>query len=237
MATNSEAAAGDVTIDLTCEPPVIRPRSWHLQGVAEGQVRVLDDLDLALDGMMLARLTEGTRATASFTARRRGEETIVAEQHCDIRVLARNEWGGSAGIPDILAAFVEPNDPAIATLLHLTSDHLRMAGKPDGLEGYQGASKARIWQQVEALWRAVGSLDIRYVNPAPSFERVGQKIRPPNAAGDEGCLRPAETPRGITGQVCGGSRARLILFRDRGLALCRLPNLTPAQGQNDRSGR
>ena len=46
-----------------------------------------------------------------------------------------------------------------------------------GAEGYQGASKARIWQQVEALWRAVGSLDIRYVNPAPSFERVGQKIQ------------------------------------------------------------
>lgn len=180
LVTNSEEAAGDVTIDFTCEPPVIWPRSWHLQGVTEGQVRILDDLDLTLDGKMLAGLTEGTRAIASFTARRRGEESIVAEQHCDIRVLARNEWGGSAGIPDILAAFVEPNDPAIATLLRLTSDHLRMAGKPDGLEGYQAASKTRIWEQVEALWRAVGSLDIRYVNPAPSFEREGQKIRPPS---------------------------------------------------------
>jgi hypothetical protein len=77
----------------------------------------VDDLDLTLDGKMLAHLTEGTRAIACFTVRRRGEEPIVAEQHCDIRVLARNEWGGSAGIPDILAAFVEPNDPAIAILL------------------------------------------------------------------------------------------------------------------------
>ena len=180
LAINSEEAAGDVTISLTCEPPVIGPRTWHFQGVIKGQVRVVDDLDLTLDGKMLTRLTEGTRAIASFTARRSGEESVVAEQHCDIRVLARNEWGGSAGIPDILAAFVEPNDPAIATLLRLTSDHLRMAGKPDGLEGYQTASKARVWEQVEALWRTVGSLDIRYVNPAPSFERVGQKIRPPS---------------------------------------------------------
>ena len=177
---NSAAAAGDVTIDMVCEPPVAGPRSWHLQNVVAGQVRALDDLDLILDGKMLAALTEGTRAVASFTARRRQEGTILAERPCDIRVLARNEWGGSGGIPDILAAFVEPNDPAIASLLRLTSDHLRIAGKPDGLEGYQATSKARLWEQVEALWRAVGSLDIRYVNPAPSFEKIGQKIRPPS---------------------------------------------------------
>ena len=180
VTANSAEALGDITIDLACEPPVIGPRSWHLQGVTEGQVRVLDELDLTLDGKMLANLTEGTRAVASFAARRRGDTCVLTECHCDIRVLTRNEWGGSGGIPDILAAFVEPNDPAIATLLRVTSDHLRMAGKPDGLEGYQAASKARIWEQVEALWRAVGSLDIRYVNPAPSFEKVGQKIRPPS---------------------------------------------------------
>lgn len=180
MATAMEPA-GDITIDLTCEPSVIGPRSWHLQGVVNGQVRGLDDLDLTLDGTMLAALTEGTRAVATFTARRSGAggETL-AELRRDIRVLAHNEWGGSAGIPDILAAFVEPNDPAVGKLLHLTSDHLRMAGKPDGLEGYQATNKSRIWEQVEALWRAIGSLDIRYINPPPSFERIGQRIRPPH---------------------------------------------------------
>jgi very-short-patch-repair endonuclease len=143
LMANSPEAAGEIAIDLTCEPPVIGPRSWHLQGVAEGQ-------------------------------------EILAELKCDIRLLAHNEWGGSAGIPDILAAFVEPNDPTVSKLLHLTSDHLRTTGKPDGLEGYRAKTKARIWEQVEALWRAIGSLDIRYVNPAPSFEQTGQKIRPPS---------------------------------------------------------
>ena len=38
LTTNSEEAAGDVTIDLTCEPPVIGPRSWHLQETTAGQV-------------------------------------------------------------------------------------------------------------------------------------------------------------------------------------------------------
>jgi hypothetical protein len=181
LRVNATEAVGDVTLGLTCEPPVIGPRSWHLQGVAEGQIRVLDDLDLILDGKMLASLTEGTRAVATFTATRRGgREETLAELRREIRVLAHNEWGGSGGIPDILAAFVEPNDSTIGKLLHLTSGHLRTAGKPDGLEGYQATNKGRIWEQVEALWRAIGSLDIRYVNPAPSFERTGQKIRPPS---------------------------------------------------------
>ena len=155
---NSADAAGDVTIDLNCEPPVIQPRSWRLQGIVEGQTRILDDLEVTLDGKMLSELTEGTRALATFTARKPDAAgQVLAERECELRVLARNEWGGSAGIPDILAAFVEPNDPAIATLLKMTSDHLRMAGRPDGLEGYQAPSKGRIWEQIEALWRAVAA--------------------------------------------------------------------------------
>ncbi|MGD0110071.1 MAG: disulfide oxidoreductase, partial [Rhodopila sp.] len=177
-------AAGDIIVELACEPSVIRPRLWVLQSVKENETRVLSDLDVALDGKILDALTESTRAVVTFTVRRCGlaDDALgekLGERNLDLRMLARNEWGGSGGIPDILAAFVEPNDPAIGKLLRLTSDQLRAAGKTDGLEGYQATSKARLWEQVEALWRAVASLDIRYVNPPASFEVVGQRIRPP----------------------------------------------------------
>ncbi|MBP0447449.1 DUF3320 domain-containing protein [Roseomonas sp. SSH11] len=171
---------GDVTLRISCDPPVIGARDWRLQGVSRGQVRVLSDLDLTLDGPLLADLTEGTRGTATLTARRGGPEgEVLAELRRDLRVLAHNEWGGTQGIPDILAAFVEPNDPAVARVLRLASDDLSARGRPDGLEGYQEGRKPRVWEQAEALWRAVCSLDIRYVNPPPSFEQVGQRIRPP----------------------------------------------------------
>jgi hypothetical protein len=219
LRTHSLGALGDVTIDLTCEPPVIGSRSWHLQGVTEGQVRVLDDLDLTLDGKMLASLTEGTRAITTITAKHRGGEETLAKLQRDIRVLAHNEWGGSGGIPDILAAFVEPNDPAIGKLLHLTSDYLRTAGKPDSLEGYQATSKGRIWEQVEALWRAIGSLDIRYVNPAPLFERTGQKIRPPSQIYTEKlatCLDLAVLFAACIEAI--GLRPVIVLIRDHAFA-------------------
>ncbi|GAL98954.1 hypothetical protein AA0312_1073 [Acetobacter tropicalis NRIC 0312] len=51
--------------------------------------------------------------------------------------------GGLSGIPDILAAFVLPNDPAIARILRSASEILRQAGQSPSLEGYQG-DKVRV---------------------------------------------------------------------------------------------
>jgi very-short-patch-repair endonuclease len=220
LRAGTQEALGDVTIDLVCEPAVIGPRSWRLQGIGPGQVRPLQDLDLALDGAMLTGLTEGTRATALFTARRGGPDgEVVAELRRDLRVLAHNEWGGSSGIPDMLAAFVEPNDPAVAKILRLASDQLRARGKSDGLEGYQAPSKARVWEQAEALWRAVRSLDIRYVNPPPSFERTGQRIRPPRQILEERlatCLDLAVLFAGCLEAI--GLRPVIVLVREHAFA-------------------
>ncbi len=112
----------------------------------------------------------------------RGE--LIGEFTQDIRILAHNEWGGTAGIPDILAAFVQPNDPAVARIIHDASDLLRASGKMDSFEGYQG-SKTRVWEQVQAIWGAVCRMDVRYINPPPSFVGGGQRIRTARQIGEE----------------------------------------------------
>ncbi len=119
-----DEAPGEVEISLFCDPPVIRPRTWRLGGVAAAQVRPIADLDIGLDGPFLSALTEATRAVVRVAATANG--TTLAELQQDVRILAHNEWGGCAGIPDILAAFVEPNDPAIARILRATSDKLKL---------------------------------------------------------------------------------------------------------------
>jgi very-short-patch-repair endonuclease len=174
---------GDVTINLEAVPPAIAPKTWRLGAVGAGQVRALRDLDLALDGPWISSLTEGVRGAITFTVRT--GDCVVAEERRDLRLLAHNEWGGSAQISDLLAAFVEPNDPAVPRILRKASDLLRAQGKPDGIEGYQATSKARLWEQINAIWSAVCSLDIRYVNPPPSFEKTGQRIRPPRQIMEE----------------------------------------------------
>ncbi len=178
----SEATLEEVTIDLACEPAVIRPRSWHVQQLGPGSIQADLDRDVQLDGAMLESLTEAVRGSVTLTARCAG--TVVAQCQQDVRVLAHNQWGGTAGLPDILAAFVQPNDPAVARIARDASDLLRASGKPDSLEGYQG-SKARVWDQAQAIWGAVCRLDLRYINPPPSFVGHGQRIRSPHQVVEE----------------------------------------------------
>lgn len=183
LLNDTEDRLGDIIVEVTSTPPAILPRSWRLAEVGSGQMRVVDDLDLQLDGAWLGSLTESVRGSVSFTAR--SGERCVAEVTQDVRFLAHNEWGGNGSIPDLLAAFVEPNDPAVAIILRKASDLLRAQGKPDSLEGYQATSKQRLWEQAAAVWSAVCSLDIRYVNPPPSFETEGQRVRPPRQIMEE----------------------------------------------------
>jgi hypothetical protein len=183
VVNTGEEPLGAIEIELKSEPPVLRPRTWRAAGLAPGQTRNFDDLDVSVDGAFLSELSEATRGTVSLAVRRGGE--IVDELTRDIRILAFNEWGGTSGIPDILAAFVQPNDPAVASLLHAASDLLRARGKADSFEGYQGGSKTRVWEQAQALWNAVCAMDLRYVNPPPSFVGGGQRIRTARQIGEE----------------------------------------------------
>lgn len=182
MVGTADTPIGDVEIELSSEPPVLRPRSWRIAGFGPGQVRLIQDLEVELDGAFLAGLTEATRGTVSLEVRSGMDVLAVSSQ--DIRILAHNEWGGTLGIPDILAAFVQPNDPAVAGVLHAASDLLRAEHKVDSFEGYQG-NKTRVWEQAQAIWNAVCRMDIRYISAPPSFVAGGQRIRTAGQVAEE----------------------------------------------------
>lgn len=171
-----------VEISMSSEPPFILPRSWRLQHVSAGQLRLVKSLDVRLDGALLAAQTEASRTLVTFVAS--APEGELGRTTCDLRVLARNQWGGLSGLPDILAAFVLPNDPAVAPILKSASDILAAANLPSSLEGYQG-DKKRVWTQAQAIWNAVCTLDVSYINPPASFVEDGQRIRLPSQVIEE----------------------------------------------------
>ncbi|MFT9359651.1 DUF4011 domain-containing protein [Acetobacter okinawensis] len=171
-----------VEVNITSEPPFLTPRSWMLQQIGPDELRVLNDRDLTLNGSLLSAQTEASRAVVTIVARAGKQE--LARVTRDVRMLARNEWGGLSGVPDILAAFVLPNDPAIARILRSASEILRQAGQSPSLEGYQG-DKARVWAQAQALWCAICALDITYINPPASFVENGQRVRLPTQVVEE----------------------------------------------------
>jgi very-short-patch-repair endonuclease len=178
LRNGGDATVNDLTVTLTCDPQVIAARQWRFDRVAAGSEVVATDRTVALDGGLLNRLSERMKATVTIRVSR-GNTTLTESVH-DVIALARHEWGGSVSTPELLAAFVTPNDPAIAELLREASDKLREAGRSPALDGYQSESRERVWEMASAIWAAVASRQLIYAEPPASFERAGQKIRLPS---------------------------------------------------------
>jgi hypothetical protein len=103
-------------------------------------------------------------------------DTALCSRTASVSLLAHNEWCGLVSLPEILAAFILPNDPALMPVLGRASDLLRETTGRGALSGYQDKNRKRAWDQVAAIYRAVAELGIRYINPPASFESTGQKV-------------------------------------------------------------
>jgi hypothetical protein len=94
--------------------------------------------------------------------------------------LAYDEWNGLSGIPEILAAFVMPNHPAVEAILADASILLGQWTGDSSLLGYQNKDRQRVIMTTAAIYTALQQIGIHYINPPASFEESGQKIRTPD---------------------------------------------------------
>ena len=137
----------------------------------------LDHVDLALDASVLVHQVE--REVAHLTGELTQGERIIAQVKLPIEVLAYNEWGGVGSLPEIMAAFVMPNHPAIDSLLSSARKHLENKGHPPSFSGYQSHNPDHVRAMVEAIYDALIEADIGYIAPPASYETQGQKVRSP----------------------------------------------------------
>lgn len=179
----SDTPLHEVTLCLQSEPAFFAPRTWHIDNIGGQQRYHITQLDTALDGPMLGRLTEAERASVSIVASVGGQE--IARKILSIELLARNQWGGIGLMPEMVAAFVQPNDPAVEHLLKGAAEILRQHGRSGALDGYAGGPK-RSWELASAIWGALGARGLDYALPPPSFEREGQKVRGPSRIAESG---------------------------------------------------
>lgn len=170
-----------VVVEIAADPPVFEPMQWRVDRIVPGGEAHITKRDLRLNAGLLLQLNEAVLATvtlrATATGRNGGES---AERMVPVELLARNEWGGAAAMPELLAAFTLPNDAAVSKLIKAASDVLRRGGRSDGIDGYQSKSRTRVHELASAIWSAVASLRLTYAEPPASFEWQGQKVRPPS---------------------------------------------------------
>lgn len=171
-----------VELVLTSDPPFLKPRRWRIDALAAGSRYPIRDVDVTLDGGLLARLTEAETATVSLALRPVGADAstpALAQRDTHLELLPRNQWGGISHLPDLVAAFVQPNDPAVDRLLKRTAEVLRENERNPALDGYTGGGK-RAWELASAIWGAVAGMQLDYALPPASFEQSGQKVRSPS---------------------------------------------------------
>jgi hypothetical protein len=188
LCNDSDSAFQDLVLTLSTDPSFIETRSWHLDRLNAGDRISVTDRDVTLNAGYLAGLTESLMA--DVVLRLSQGETLLAEQRLPVELLARTEWGGLSAMPELLAAFCMPNDPAVDRVLKGASEVLRRAGKKDAIDGYEGRSRSRTWELASAIWSAVCNFKLSYALPPASFEQQGQKHR---ASSSRMAWRPAWT--------------------------------------------
>lgn len=181
-----------VELVLTSDPPFLKPRRWRIDALAAGSRYPIRDLDMNLDGGLLARLTEAETATVSLALRSVGADTstpALAQRDSHLELLPRNQWGGISHLPDLVAAFVQPNDPAVDRLLKRTAEVLRQNNRNPALDGYTGGAK-RAWELASALWGP--RLTCNWTMPCP---------RPASSSRARRCAAPARSKARGWGRV------------------------------------
>ncbi len=178
LLNSGQAEHRTLCLTIRTEPPFTLPLEIRIPALAGGAEFRLAPVDLKLSPDFLAETRE--RVAALLHVEVTGFDTCLAHHAQPVAILAANEWSGLESLPEILAAFVVPNDPAVMRILDTTAQILQTHTGRSALNAYQDKSRERVWQQLSALYQAIGRERIRYVAPLASYETVGQKVRFPS---------------------------------------------------------
>jgi very-short-patch-repair endonuclease len=180
---NTDRRFENCRLELTSSPSFLRPKSWTVDRLIPGDRLPLNDRKVELDAGYLAGLNEAERGEITLRLSSAGE--VIDEQRFAVRLLARDEWGGTVDMAQLLPAFVMPNDPGVAQILRTAAERLAAHGHPSGLDGYQSQSPERAFLLTAAIYSAIAGMALHYAEPPASFERRGQKIRRPSTITEE----------------------------------------------------
>jgi len=177
LRNSSQQSFRDLELVLTSSPGFLIERTWFIDKLAPDTQVILEDIRIELNAEFLRAIHESILGEMTLTLRS-GAELLDIKTN-KVELLAKDEWVGTRILPEILAAFVQPNDAAVQAILRDASKMLETSGQLASIEGYQSKSPRRVANIVSALWSAVCKLDLSYTTPPASFEEEGQRVRLP----------------------------------------------------------
>jgi very-short-patch-repair endonuclease len=165
-----------VEVLISANPALFDPKRFTFDTFGGHETRTFNSvqLNLALNHEYLFDLDESE--CASISVRVTKDEMEPKLHNEPIRALARNEWGATLGLPELLAAHVQPTTIEIDRVLSAASNLLKSSAGI-AMDGYRSKNREYVWKQVNAIYQTLTNMGFQYAPPPASFEKTGQKIR------------------------------------------------------------
>ena len=168
----------DLVLRVGSAPLFAQPKRIRFDRLMPGESRLLSTIDLSPERGFFHQASEAIRGQLSACLLQ-GERELTVAAH-EIEVLAYDQWAGTRALPELIAAFSMPNNPAVDRLLGKASTLLRSQFADLSMNGYQSKNREVVWKQVSAIYSTIAAENLQYAEPPASFGSDGQKIRTPD---------------------------------------------------------
>ncbi len=171
----TEEILKELKIELTADPEFATAVPISIEVInAKEKIRV-EVPKLNLSANYFAQLTE--RISGDISLKIYSKDELLFEEKYPINVLAYDQWGGIAVLPEMLSAFVTPNHPATLPIIKRAATILEQWTGSPSLDEYQSRNPDRVQKQMAAIYTAIAEQEIIYSTVPASFEDYGQRIR------------------------------------------------------------
>src|SRR5690606_38802883 len=189
LTNRTETPLTALRVEVIVDPAVAPAWRGLVEGIDAGATYNIEDIDLELSADTHTRQLERERGRLTVevhdTVVDTAVDTLAGRVSQPIEILAYNEWSGASSLPELLAAFVMPNHPAIALAMQVVRNRLEASGLEPHIDGYQSGDPLRVDQYIQAAYDSIHALGLAYANPPASFEKDGQKVRTPDQILDD----------------------------------------------------
>ncbi|MHC9539373.1 MAG: DUF3320 domain-containing protein [Vulcanimicrobiota bacterium] len=177
ITNSSDSPLQNITVRIALEPELSKVFERQIAEIDAHSAHTYEAPDIGLLPERLVNLVEREKGLIKVEVCGSGFQAVSVSW--PVEILAFNEWNGVSSLPELIAAFVLPNHPAVEEILTLVRANLVKWSCDPAITGYQSKNPKLILLTAAAVYAAIQELGITYVSPSASFEKTGQKIRLP----------------------------------------------------------
>lgn len=175
---NSEEVLENISLKITFEPEFAKEFTYYIGSIPAKSSAEISPVRISTNTDLLFSLTEKMVGNITIEVLQNGDNIFTYQN--TIELLACDQWSGLNIMPEMIAAFVTPNHPALSPVIHDASTFMKKWKGDPSFTGYQTNNPNNVKLQMAAIFAALVQQKIVYNDPPASYEIIGQRIRLPH---------------------------------------------------------